>query len=123
VNPEQSRVEAKWQQMLADFARPSPRVGTSSFRALLLPALRAAAEEPVLRALYPFTSAFALAFSRTTDYPFDHDAPAIWCWPTEDRIYTVTRSWGVGPDSAEPLFKTRDPAEAARKVVDLMETV
>jgi hypothetical protein len=103
--------------MLADFA-PEHEGPDSKLHAAVLPVLRAAAEEPVLRARYPFTSMFALAFSRTADFPFDHDAPAIWCSP--DGVYAVTRSWG--PEFTERLWETRDPAAAVRRVVDLMGT-
>jgi hypothetical protein len=99
--------------MLDQFAPPHET--TDRLSQVFWPVLVAAANEPVLRALYPFKSLLALAFSRKTEYPFDHDFPAIWCSPTE---FIVSRSWG--PDGTERLLRTEDPVEAVQKAVDVI---
>jgi hypothetical protein len=92
-----------------------PHEATDHISPVLWQVLVAASEEQVLRALYPFKSLLALAFSRRTEYPFDHDFPAIWCSPIG---LIVSRSWGA--DRTERLLQTEDPAEAVQKVVDVI---
>jgi hypothetical protein len=99
--------------MLAGYG--PPHEATDRLSPVFWQVLVAASEEPVLRALYPFKSLLALAFSRRTEYPFDDGFLAIWCSPTG---LIVSRSWGS--DGTERLLQTEDPVEAVQKVVDLI---
>jgi hypothetical protein len=60
-----TEVEAQWQLMMAH-----PRIPV---RRLVL----AAAEQPALRMLFPYTSLLSLCFSRCTGYPYTGDLPMI----------------------------------------------
>jgi uncharacterized protein DUF6193 len=57
------------------------------------PIVREAAKRPELRQLRPYTSLFALGFSRTTGYPFSRDCPhAV---PTGNDLFRVTSADGT----------------------------
>jgi hypothetical protein len=53
----------------------------------LLPLVRAAAAEPRLRQLFPFTSHWALLFTTCTGFPYSHDVPMV--APLENNRYQV----------------------------------
>jgi hypothetical protein len=63
----------------------------------------AAANIPVLRGLYPFTSHSTLHFSRCTGFPFSPDCPSI--APVENGLYTVFDPSGepIGTGSADEM--------------------
>ncbi|MFJ6088173.1 DUF6193 family natural product biosynthesis protein [Streptomyces sp. NPDC092369] len=85
-------VEAHWQSLLLSWqwkqavhqlrmpGRPYPRI---------VPLLEAAAAQPRLRRLYPFTSHFALLFSSSTSYPWTVQAGSI--EPLDNGRFTVRR--------------------------------
>jgi hypothetical protein len=75
-----TEVEAKWQQMIA---HPEWEMSPLPVHRMVL----AAAEQPVLRVLFPFTSHDVLCFSRCTGYPYTWDLPKI--EPTEAGSYRV----------------------------------
>ena len=103
--PDANVVDAEWGRLLDDTA--SPRADdwfTPAFRLIVV----AAAQVPVLRAMFPYQAANQLAFSRTTTFPFSDDLPAIFVGST-GSYFVVSRS---GPDG-EVLAETTDPVEAS----------
>lgn len=61
-------VEHRWRVYLSD-SDPDLRD--------LMPFIKLAAQQPVLRALFPYTSHSTFCFSRCTGYPFSHDCPYV----------------------------------------------
>ena len=61
-------VEMQWQDCLASFGTRFPK---------LMAFVNAAAAEPKLRQLFPFTSLNYFCFSRCTGYPFTQDTPVV----------------------------------------------
>jgi Family of unknown function (DUF6193) len=73
------------------------------------PIVREAAERPELRQLRPFTSLFALCFSRTTGYPFPRDCPHA--EPIGNDLYRVTSA------DSKVLFDSVDVVQAVDALV------
>lgn len=65
-------VEYQWERLLKQWAR---RDDEKPDAISPLPLIEAAMQRPELRQLFPFTSLYALHFSRTTGYPFTNDCP------------------------------------------------
>jgi hypothetical protein len=61
-------VEMRWQQYLTSLGKTFPELTTF---------ITAAAAEPKLRQLFPFTSMNRFCFSRCTGYPFTQDTPCV----------------------------------------------
>jgi hypothetical protein len=97
-----TEVEARWQLLMADREIPMPshphgagydatarriwRAYVDSVATIRRMAL-AAAEQPALRMLFPYTSHNVLCFSRCTGYPYTQDLPEI--EPTGTGSYRV----------------------------------
>jgi hypothetical protein len=58
----------------------------------LHPLILAAAEEPKLRQLFPFTSVHTLCFSRWVGYPFSRDLPYAWPCDHGFRVHAPSES-------------------------------
>jgi hypothetical protein len=65
-----AEVEQKWQALLS-------HVRSDQYMSVLIWVVEKAMEVPVLRQLFPYTSLFALCFSRCTGYPFSGDCPRV----------------------------------------------
>ncbi|HKE55328.1 MAG TPA: DUF6193 family natural product biosynthesis protein [Pyrinomonadaceae bacterium] len=76
-------VEMRWRQYLASVGERFPEL--TAF-------VSAAAAEPKLRQLFPFTSLNRFCFSRCTGYPFTHDTPEV--VPLGSDEYEVISSSG-----------------------------
>lgn len=105
-------IDLQWDRMLANFAPPHERGTGGRYHAVFWPLLPAASEEPVLRQLFPYTSLWTLAFSRTSEGAYRRDVPAIGC--LSGGRYEVR----MGARGPETLFETTDPVQAVEKVVE-----
>ena len=63
--------EVRWQKYLANLEDPDIQLKP------LVDFIQAAADEPVLRKLFPFTSMYWFCFSRCTGYPYTNDCPTV----------------------------------------------
>jgi hypothetical protein len=111
-------VEARWQSLRLSWqwryavhqvrspGRPYPGI---------VPLLEAAAAQPRLRRLYPFTSHFALLFSSSTSYPWTLHAGCI--EPLDNGRFKAGRS---SPSAVIGEFGTAEEAVAA--VLELLPT-
>jgi hypothetical protein len=81
----------------------------------LTPVIVAAAADPDLRALFPFTSMNRLCFSRCSKYPYTLDCP---CISANRGHYEVLATWAVSDEPAPVLLETTDVAEAVAAVVE-----
>jgi hypothetical protein len=81
----------------------------------IVPLLEAAAAQPRLRRLYPFTSHFALLFSSSTSYPWTLQAG--WIEPLDNGRFKVGRS---SPSAVIGEFRTAE--EAVAVVLELLPT-
>jgi hypothetical protein len=88
--------------------------GSSWVDESLQPVVAAAAADPDLRRLFPFTSMNRLCFSRSSRYPWTFDCP---CIAANRRHYVVLTTWTVADDPAPELAETDDPAKAVAAVV------
>ncbi|WP_327131890.1 DUF6193 family natural product biosynthesis protein [Streptomyces sp. NBC_01343] len=70
-------VEARWQRLPTTWRLMHERGGSPVLSRGVLALIDAAAAEPSLRRLYPFTSHFTLWFSARTSHPFEVAAPAV----------------------------------------------
>lgn len=112
--------ESHWAGLLADYAPPHPE--RSWFEPQLWPLLRAAAEQPALRRVYPI-----LALNRLTMF----HSPEVFRSAPEDRwpavvvgsdgLYAVVSdAWS---DEATMFLTTADPGLAAEKLASLVEEI
>jgi hypothetical protein len=85
-------VELRWQQYLASLSKDHPKL-----RAFIT----AAAAEPKLRQLFPYTSLDNFCFSRCTGYPFTRDTPRI--VPLGDDKYEVITFSGTSLGRGGPI--------------------
>ncbi|MEZ6093178.1 MAG: DUF6193 family natural product biosynthesis protein [Pirellulaceae bacterium] len=63
-----NEVEHRWNRYLSD---------TDPYLRDLMPFIKLAAQHPVLRSLFPYTSHLTFCFSRCTGYPFSYDCPHV----------------------------------------------
>jgi hypothetical protein len=80
----------------------------------LRPILAAAADDPDLRSLFPFTSMNRLCFSRCSAYPYTFDCP---CIAADRGHYSVLATWAVSDEPAPILAEADEAAEAVSVVV------
>lgn len=98
------QLRARWQAELERVA-----TGDSWVERSLAPVVAAAASDPDLGALFPFTSLNRLCFSRCSTYPYTFDCP---CIAVHRGGYAVLSAWAVGDEPAPVLAETDDAAEA-----------
>ena len=103
--------EDDWQWFLGEYNRPDPP--DNWFHPVFRPLVVAAAENGILRRLYPYQAMNQLAFSHT-DPPSD-ELPAVGAGST--GWYAVVSH--PGP-SGEAILETDDVQEAVAKVADLI---
>lgn len=112
--------ESDWRYLL-DTHKP-PHGENDWFGPLFWPLLRAAAEIPTLRRVFPSTSVNSLVVFRDDEA---WKAPVEEQWPAvavgSDGSYTVrSKAW---PRDARELLVTQDPREAARCLAGLIERI
>ncbi len=89
---------------------------------LLHPIVAAAAADPVLQRLFPFTSLNRLCFSRSSKYPYTFDCPCIAANREQHAAdrgrYTVLATWEHSLIATAPILaETDDPIVAVSVVV------
>ncbi len=98
-----SYVEFQWNTLLKNWSESESRMANRLLSPK--PLIEAAMRRPILRQLFPFTSHYALCFSRTAGYPFTEDCPHA--EPVGDgrfRAYAV--SFKVVRGSQSTAFRT-----------------
>ncbi|WP_354697354.1 hypothetical protein DSM112329_02977 [Paraconexibacter sp. AEG42_29] len=100
-----------WQFHLAETHDPLP---------VLAPLIAAAAAQPRLRQLRPYTSMWSLCFSRCTRYPFSDEGPFIEAG-RDPRTNATTYTVSASPQQARrPRVVLADPVEAAAYAAGLV---
>ncbi|MDH2389357.1 DUF6193 family natural product biosynthesis protein [Streptomyces sp. HNM0663] len=100
-------VEAQWQELLAPQDKPH------WLQESLTELVRAAYEQPRLRALYPWTGMWELHFSRCTEPRFTWDIP--YAGPSRDGGYRVD-----GPSRSQHVGEAATAREAIAMVLGLL---
>jgi hypothetical protein len=111
-------VELQWRQLRQRAAAQDPEQ--------LLPLVQAAAAEPRLRQLFPFTSHWTLLFSSRTGFPYSQDVPLVAPLPNNRyRVFAADRTTVVGDtdtaDEAIALVIDGMPADVGPAIAGTAE--
>lgn len=101
-------LDARWSLEIGEMA-----AGSTWVEEALEPVILAAAADPDLRALFPFTSHNRLCFSRCSEFPYTFDCP---CISAHGGRYTVLATWSV-TRPAPVLLETDSVGAAIAAVV------
>ncbi|WP_158709899.1 DUF6193 family natural product biosynthesis protein [Streptomyces katrae] len=103
------RVDARWQRLPTTWRLIQERGGPETLCRGVIDLIEAAAAQPQLRRLYPFTRQWTLWFSSRARHPFEVEAPAV--EPTPDGRFRVRSP------SLNTVIAEADTAEAAIALV------